>query len=331
MSVSALRHTAFLNRLDDDNLSGTGSRRGQAAFLALRVVDLLAGPWQENAQAFEYQRSATERYLTELADQEHPETTLLRRILQVGTGTGPREPLLLCLRDYAEFLAVVGALAESADVLATLLELGIGYAPPPGWIEAFHRNVRTLIALDRTDEAAELEMHARAALRGVTDPAVRLRARVVRVELMIAQGDLDAADRAARRCLIDAQRTGEVELAWTATAAIARALVKAHSRMGASAVLEHLSSGERRAPSVSAQLDLAEALLELGDLAASSDALQSAFEGGLADIPRLRAQRLALEVSARTGDELGFARGFREVGRLLHPALIARLRGLIDE
>lgn len=66
MSVSALRHTAFLNRLDDDNLSGSGSRRGQAAFLALRVVDLLGGSWQENAQAFEYQRSATERYLTEL-------------------------------------------------------------------------------------------------------------------------------------------------------------------------------------------------------------------------------------------------------------------------
>ena len=113
MQLPALRHAAFLSRQEDETLADSGARRGQGAFLILRVVDQLAGPWQENVQAFEYQRAATERYVTELGDQAHPETTCLRHIIQASAPQHPRPPLLAHLRDYAEYLEIVGALAGS--------------------------------------------------------------------------------------------------------------------------------------------------------------------------------------------------------------------------
>ena|SRR5690348_1991225 len=208
--MPALRHAAFLRRLGDDDLADGRSRRGQGAFLTLRVVDQLAGPWQDNLQAFAYQRSATERYVTELGDQDHPETRHLRRIVKASIA--PRTLLVAALREYAEYLAITGSMSEAADVLAALLDVGMGAAPAAEWIEPFQRAVHTLLELGRDDEAAALRRRAKDALRGNTDPAVRLRARVARIEMMVAEGDLATADRAARRCVLDAERSNDLEL-----------------------------------------------------------------------------------------------------------------------
>src|SRR5438132_13725317 len=66
--LEALPHAVFLHRISDPALSkGRQSRLGQGAFLALRLIDLLA-PERElvHPDAFEYQLAATDRFCRDL-------------------------------------------------------------------------------------------------------------------------------------------------------------------------------------------------------------------------------------------------------------------------
>lgn len=330
--MSALiRHAEFLTRAAEDGRLDSISRRGQAAFLALRVVDQLAGAWRENVQAFDYQRSATTRYVTELEDPEHPENVRLKRVLASSSGESPRGPLLEALRDYAEYLGALGHRTEAVDVWSTLLDLGVGLQPPIEWVEPLQLAVHALVTLDRVNEGMALYRRALVALRGVSDVGVLTRARLARIELMAADGNEAAAvERAARRCLARVRRAEDVALEWAAALTLSRAFLTAKLPLEAAHTLGGIR-GDRPAPSAVAYLDLAEALLDLGEVGLAADEVGRAQTGGLSETARFRSERISLEISARRGDEVGFARGIRAVGQLMDASLVAQLRRALGE
>lgn len=327
-----LRHAEFLGRIGDftDGVTEPASRRGQAAFLALRVVDQLAGPWQENVQAFEYQRAATARYVNDLPDPDHPENARLRAILAQSSPETLGAPLLGALRDYAEYLEIVGALRESADVLVTLLDLGVGKESPQLWIEALQGAVRILVALERVDEAAVLHGRARVGLRGVSDVSIRIRTELAGIELMVGKRKVSDLDRAARRCWMRAERSGDPAVAWNAVVTLSRIFLDAGAAIEAALALEGIRTSDRLAPSPAAGLDYAEAHMRVGNLALARAALDQSLASDMSDTLRLRAGRVSAELCARMGDELGFARGMKELEALLDSAVVASLRDLLE-
>ena len=327
-----LRHAAFLARPAEVTLTpDPRSRRAQAAFLALRVVDLLASPGHETPQAFEYQRSATARYVADVGEEPHHETALLGTILARSAPENPRPPLLASLRDYAEYLDAIGNAAESVDVLETLLRLALGSEPPAEWIEPLRQAVRILTRLDRIDDAAALHRQARRTLVREPDLGVRLRARLAGVDLMAATGDAVAAERAARRCWTDVQRSDDQTLRWAVAVGIAGVLLRSPSPVAAEMILATISGPGRPAPSPAAGLDLAGVLLEAGQYAAAADRVREAREHDTTEAVRFRAIRLNVEVSARRGDQMGLVRGIRECGELFAPDDVARLRRILNE
>src|SRR3989475_1874454 len=126
--VESLPHAIFLQRVSG-NASPTSleARLGQGAFLALRLVDLLA-PGREpvSPDAFHYQCVATDRFCRELRGTSpegahvHGTTTSAADAYRLGD-VRQVVPALLA---YAHFLEDELRLDEALDVLATLLEVG---------------------------------------------------------------------------------------------------------------------------------------------------------------------------------------------------------------
>src|SRR6266853_1997615 len=122
--LQSLPHAVFLCRVADP-LSGRGrdSRLGQGAFLALRLIDLLA-PEREPVQpdAFEYQWAATDRFCRDLRRVSTEGAHLQGLVTSAGQGHSHRDVRLLTpgLFAYAHFLEDSLHLDEALDVLRTL-------------------------------------------------------------------------------------------------------------------------------------------------------------------------------------------------------------------
>ncbi len=122
--LQSLPHAVFLHRIADP-VSGQArdSRLGQGAFLALRLIDLLASERDPaHPDAFEYQWTATERFCRDLRRVSTEGSHLQGLVTSAGQAHRHRDVRLLTpgLFAYAHLLEDSLHLEEALDVLEAL-------------------------------------------------------------------------------------------------------------------------------------------------------------------------------------------------------------------
>src|SRR3989442_11063258 len=154
-----LPHAVFLHRMAGGSEPSTlEPRLGRAAFVALRLVDLL-GPEHPtlHPDAFHYQYVATARCCRDLP----PGATETSHLLGLVRGTadafeqGSAGLVLPALFAYAHFLEDEMRLEEALDVLDTLPQGGGEKLPPTDAVGARLRRARVYRKLNEFDAAAE--------------------------------------------------------------------------------------------------------------------------------------------------------------------------------
>ena len=208
-----LPHAVFLRRLAGAT-RGTSldARLGRAAFVALRLIDLLAP--DEPAlprDAFHYQHAATERACRGLPA-DRPETSHLIGVVQSSADayhTGDVGLLFPALFAYAHYLEDEMCLEEALDVLETLERVGGDRYRAEDQVAARLRLARVLRKVNRFDEAERAYEEAGALAEGISDAHSGLLSRIGHAETFRGRGNLLEAERLLREALADAQAFGD--------------------------------------------------------------------------------------------------------------------------
>jgi len=209
----SLPHAVFLRRLAGAT-RGTSldARLGRAAFVALRLIDLLAP--DEPAlprDAFHYQHAATDRACRGLPA-DRPETSHLIGVVQsTADAYHTRDVGLLfpALFAYAHYLEDEMRLEEALDVLETLERVGGDRFRAEDQVAARLRMARVLRKLNRFDEAEQGYEEAGALAAGIEDTHSRLLSRIGRANTVTARGNLAEAEQSLRGALADAEAAGD--------------------------------------------------------------------------------------------------------------------------
>ena len=209
----SLPHAVFLRRLAGAT-RGTSldARLGRAAFVALRLIDLLAP--DEPAlprDAFHYQHAATDRACRGLPA-DRPETSHLIGVVQsTADAYHTRDVGLLfpALFAYAHYLEDEMCLEEALDVLETLERVGGDRFRAEDQVAARLRMARVLRKLNRFDEAEQGYEEAGALAAGIEDTHSRLLSRIGRANTVTARGNLAEAEQSLRGALADAEAAGD--------------------------------------------------------------------------------------------------------------------------
>ncbi|HYK83390.1 MAG TPA: hypothetical protein VEU55_09640 [Gemmatimonadales bacterium] len=210
--VESLPHAVFLQRVSSHaSATSLEARLGQGAFLALRLVDLLApGRGQVTADAFHYQWVATDRFCRELraaaAEGAH--------IHGIAAGAVDAQRLndvrlvVPALFAYAHFLEDGLRLEEALDVLGTLLEVG-GTGLAADAVAARLRIARVNRKLNRFDEAEAAYAEAGALAEAQGDRRSQLLSRIGRASAVLGRGNLAESERSLHGILADARAAGD--------------------------------------------------------------------------------------------------------------------------
>ena len=220
MSVSApglysLPHAVFLRRLAGAT-RGTSldARLGRAAFVALRLIDLLAP--DEPAlprDAFHYQHAATERACRGLPA-DRPETSHLIGVVQSSADaydTGDVGLLFPALFAYAHYLEDEMCLEEALDVLESLERVGGDAFRAEDRVAARLRVARVLRKLNRFDEAERAYEEAGSGAAALGDMHSQLLSRIGQAYAVMGRGNLGAAEQSLRDVLTAAAAAGDRE------------------------------------------------------------------------------------------------------------------------
>ena len=205
----SLPHAVFLRRLAGAT-RGTSldARLGRAAFVALRLIDLL-GPDERppNPDAFHYQHAATERASRGLPA-DRPETGHLIGVVQSTADAYHAHDvgvLFPALFAYAHYLEDEMRLEEALDVLETLERVGGDTYRAEDRVAARLRLARVLRKVNRFDEAERAYEEAGVQAETIGDSHSRLLSRIGRAEALRGRGNLAEAEQSLRRALADAE------------------------------------------------------------------------------------------------------------------------------
>jgi tetratricopeptide (TPR) repeat protein len=184
-------------------------RLGRAAFVALRLVDLL-GPEHAtlHPDAFHYQYVATVRCCRDLP----PGSTEASHLLGLVRGTGDAFEqqsaglVLPALFAYAHYLEDEMRLEEALDVLDTLLQIGGAALPPADGVGAQLRRARVYRKLNEFDAAEQSYAEGGALAATIGDTHSELLSRIGRAQALRGRGNLLDAERSYREILADAER-----------------------------------------------------------------------------------------------------------------------------
>src|SRR5256712_123104 len=198
LKFESLPHAIFLQRVSGPESATTlEARLGQGAFLALRLVDLLApdrGPVSQDA--FHYQWVATDRFCRELlaAATERAHVHGIAESASDSYRLGDIRLVSPALFAYAHFLETELRLEEALDVLLSLLLVVGNRLSSTDAVAAQLRFARVHRKLNRFDEAdaAYTEAGARATLAG--DRYAALLSRIGRANTMLGCGNLADAE-----------------------------------------------------------------------------------------------------------------------------------------
>ena len=212
---AGLPHAVFLHRLAGESQSSAlEPRLGRAAFVTLRLVDLL-GPEHTtlHPDAFHYQYVATARCCRDLP----PGVTETSHLLGLVRGTGDafrqRSPglVLPALFAYAHYLEDEMRLEEALDVLDTLLQVGGAKLTPADAVGARLRRARVYRKLNEFDAAERAYAEGGALAATIGDTHSELLSRIGRADTLRSRGNLVEAETSLRDVLLNAERLRDRE------------------------------------------------------------------------------------------------------------------------
>src|SRR4029077_11190301 len=207
---AGLPHTVFLHRLAGESPSSAlEPRLGRAAFVALRLVDLLCAEYATlHPDAFHYQYVATARCCRDLP----PGATERSHLVGLVQGTrdafeqGSVGLVLPALFAYAHYLEDEMRLEEALDVLDTLLQVGGEKLPATDAVGARLRRARVYRKLNEFDAAEESYAQGGALAAAIGDTHSELLSRIGRAQALRGRGNLLHAEVSYRDILADAER-----------------------------------------------------------------------------------------------------------------------------
>src|SRR2546425_4552718 len=210
---AGLPHAVFLHRMAGGVLpSAVEPRLGRAAFVALRLVDLLGAEHATlHPDAFHYQYVATVRCCRDLP----PSLTETSHLVGLVRGTGDafqqRSPGLVfpALFAYAHYLEDEMRLEEALDVLDTLLQVGGEKLPAADAVGARLRRARVYRKLNEFDAAEQSYAEGGALAAAIGDTHSELLSRIGRAETVRGRGNLAEAERSLGRTLGEAEAIGD--------------------------------------------------------------------------------------------------------------------------
>src|SRR6266481_1064634 len=207
---AGLPHAVFLHRMAGAaQPSAVEPRLGRAAFVALRLVDLLGAEHATlHPDAFHYQYVATARCCRDLP----PGLTETSHLVGLVRGTGDafqqRSPGLVfpALFAYAHYLEDEMRLEEALDVLDTLLEVGGAKLSPADAVGARLRRARVYRKLNEFDAAEQSYAEGGALAAAIGDTHSELLSRIGRAQAVRGRGNLVDAEQSYREILEEAER-----------------------------------------------------------------------------------------------------------------------------
>jgi len=213
LKFESLPHAIFLQRVSGRQTATTlDARLGQGAFLALRLVDLLASDRAPaSADAFHYQWMATDRFCRELraVATEGAHVHGIAASAADAHRLGEVQLIAPALFAYAHFLEDELRLEESIDVLTTLLVV-VGTRLSSADVVAAHlRFARVNRKLNRFDDAETAYTEAGELATTAGDRYSALLSRIGRANSVLGRGNLAEAERSLLGVLADARSVGE--------------------------------------------------------------------------------------------------------------------------
>jgi len=313
LKFESLPHAIFLQRVSGPESATTlEARLGQGAFLALRLVDLLApdrGPVSQDA--FHYQWVATDRFCRELlaAATEGAHVHGIAESASDAYRLGDIRVVSPALFAYAHFLETELRLEEALDVLMTLLLVVGNRLSSTDAVAAQLRFARVHRKSNRFDEAdaAYAEAGELATLAG--DRYSALLSRIGRANTMLGRGNLADAEHRLEGVLADARAAGERDVEARAEQGIAATLYYMGQSVEAIPHAWHaFQLYEEEDSRLRALGDVGIMLLSLGDATGAERALAEVFRLARTRESVSNAVIELMHCASYRRDHVGFAR-----------------------
>lgn len=210
-----LQHVVFLERAVHDASAMPGGF-GKAAFLVLRLVDLVSVGYRPSArnELFGYQAAATGRYCSEHLEPD-PASDLLLDLVRVATyahrreDTGLLAPAMIALAQGLEDMACYG---EALDVLRTLERVARLQLRPADAAMTALRIARLERQMGRFDLAEVAYARAADMATASDNTEALLRSRLGRANVLRLRGNLAEAQHTTEAALTDARNAGERDM-----------------------------------------------------------------------------------------------------------------------
>ncbi len=313
LKFESLPHAIFLQRVSGpQGATSLEARLGQGAFLALRLVDLLAPDrLQVSGDAFHYQWIATDRFCAELraAATEGAHVHCIAESTADAQRLGDIGLVAPALFAYAHFLEEELRLEEAVDVLITLLEVVASRLSAKDAVAARLRFARVHRKLNQFDEAEAAYAEAGEMASAAGDRYSALLARIGLANTILGRGNLAEAERQLRAILADAHAAGERD-------------AEARAEHGIGVSLAQMGQGPNAIPHVwrafelydeedsrmRALSDVGVMLLTLGDAVGAERALSEVVRRGGCHDNTTNALIELMHAASYRRDHVGFAR-----------------------
>lgn len=317
---AALRHAVFLTRASSEpEIGAPAARLGQAAFLVLRLVDLLFPTQSMGApDVFLYQASATERYAREL-DVESPEKAHLLAVVKGARdafSTQRASLLAPALFAYGHFLEESSHYEEALDVLETLLIVGGEGLAQADSIATTLRIARVNRKLARFDTAYQVYERAGSLALLAGDLQSELISRLGRVNIVWARGNLAQAEMGFRQLILDAHEAHLSDAEARATQGLATTMaMRGKPAEGIPHAWRAYELYEDAPSKVGVLIGLGIMLRDIGDLASAEHALRASLSAALGTEHGGNAILELMECASQRGDRFGYSRWREEARR----------------
>ncbi len=307
-----LPHAVFLERAAREPLSSPAVSYGQGAFLALRLLDLL-GPdgGSVEAEAFEYQCAATDRFCRSLRNGSTEAAHLQEIVRSTAEAQRRRDPRLVApgLLAYAHHLEDDAHYEESLEVLQTMLRVGGEGLVGSDIIAARLRIARLNRKLARFDEAETAYQVAGALASAAGDGYSVLLSRLGGAETLRGRGNLAGAETCLRGILADTRARGRPEAEALAEHGLGVVLDQRGQSVDAAAhVWRAFELYQDEESQVRALGDLGGLLLKLGDADGAEQALTEVVRRGRSQETVDNAAIELMHCASFRRDRLGFKR-----------------------
>jgi len=314
-----LPHVVFLERAARE-LDSSPGKFGQAAFLVLRLVDLLAASHEPGPQddLFGYQAAATGRYCNEQLEPGKAAECLQQLVRTASYAHRRREPGFIApaMLSLATHLEDSAHYPEALDVLATLERVAASGIAPADAVAGALLSGRVQRKLTRFEEAEAAYERADALATAAGDATSVLLSRLGRANVYWGRGNLTDAERRYRDVLRDAQAAGLRDVQARAEHGVGTVL---GSRGQVPDAVPYLWSAYERyedeASALRALHDLGLAMARLGAVDGAERALRVVVAKDVSPDNVLNAKIEMMHCASFRRDRIGFERWRSECGR----------------